>query len=337
MANPDHLEMLRKDVEEWNSWRKENPLIYPVLIGADLKDIVLFKANLSGVNLSQANLSGAFLAGADLFGADLTSVNLTGANLINSDLLRADLTDAILVNSELSVASLVDSDLTGADLSGADLTGADLTRATIEGTIFNKCKIYGINVWDCKGEIAGQKDLIITPVNQPEVTVDNIKIAQFIYLLLENKEIRNVIDTLTSKAVLILGRFKAKRKAVLDAIKDELRREGYLPILFDFEKPVSRNYTETIVTLASMSRFVIADITKPRSIPQELQAIVTSQPSIPIMPIILNTHKKYPLFDDLNKDQVLPLYNYSSLEELILSLKEKVIEPAESRVEELKK
>jgi hypothetical protein len=50
-----------------------------------------------------------------------------------------------------------------------------------------------------------QENLIITPPGQADI--DNIKVAQFIYLLLNNKEIRDVIDTITSKAVLILGRF----------------------------------------------------------------------------------------------------------------------------------
>jgi predicted AAA+ superfamily ATPase len=85
--------------------------------------------------------------------------------------------------------------------------------------------------------------------------VDNLEVALFIYLLLNNERIRQVIDTITSKAVLMLGRFTSDRKAVLDAIRDELRQRGYLPILFDFEKPAGRDLTESISTLAHMARF----------------------------------------------------------------------------------
>jgi hypothetical protein len=49
-----------------------------------------------------------------------------------------------------------------------------------------------------------------------------------------------VIDTITSKVVLILGRFTPERKSVLDAIRDQLRKRNYLPVLFDFEKPSNR-------------------------------------------------------------------------------------------------
>ena len=45
--------------------------------------------------------------------------------------------------------------------------------------------------------------------------------------MLHNQKIRDVIDTITSKAVLILGRFTDERKAVLDALRDELRKRNY--------------------------------------------------------------------------------------------------------------
>ena len=70
---------------------------------------------------------------------------------------------------------------------------------------------------------------------------------------MHNEKIRRVIDTITSKAVLILGRFTEERKKVLDALRDELRRHDYLPILFDFDKPASKDLTGTILTLAHMA------------------------------------------------------------------------------------
>jgi hypothetical protein len=71
-----------------------------------------------------------------------------------------------------------------------------------------------------------QSDLIITDWFDPIIVVDNIEIAQFLYLLLNNQNIRHVIDTITSKVVLILGRFTPERKAILDAIRDELRKRN---------------------------------------------------------------------------------------------------------------
>lgn len=53
--------------------------------------------------------------------------------------------------------------------------------------------------------------------------MDNIEVAQFVFLILNNAKIRSVIDTITSKVVLILGRFSSKRKPVLDALRSQLR------------------------------------------------------------------------------------------------------------------
>ena len=49
--------------------------------------------------------------------------------------------------------------------------------------------------------------MTITTAREPEITVDNIEVAQFVYLLLHNQKIRDVIDTFCKKVVLILGRF----------------------------------------------------------------------------------------------------------------------------------
>jgi hypothetical protein len=58
--------------------------------------------------------------------------------------------------------------------------------------------------------------------------------------MLHNDKLRRVIDTITSKVVLILGRFSTERKLVLDA-----------PPSLDFLASRSRR---------RMARFVIADI-----------------------------------------------------------------------------
>ena len=107
-----------------------------------------------------------------------------------------------------------------------------------------------------------------------------------------------MIDSITSKGVLILGRFTPERKLVLDFIAQELRKYNLLPIIFDFERSGSRDFTETIKTLAGLSMFVIADITKPRSSPLELQATVPDY-QIPFIPIIQKGEKPFDMFRNL--------------------------------------
>ena len=164
----------------------------------------------------------------------------------------------------------------------------NLENATLTG-----CNVYGISAWRLKLEGTKQNDLIITSYDEPIITVDNLEVAQFIYLLIHSGKIRDVIDTITSKVVLILGRFTHDRKATLYAIKEELRRRGYLPILFDFDGPRSRDITETISILAHMTKFIIADITDAKSIAAELQLIVPNLPSVPIAPLILDSDYEF--------------------------------------------
>ena len=182
---------------------------------------------------------------------------------------------------------------------------------------------------------AEQSNLIITPYDEPTITVDNLEVAQFIYLMLQSEKIRKVIDTITSKAVLILGRFTPERKAVLDAIREELRKRNYLPILFDFEKPARKDLTETVSTLAHMARFVIADLTEAKSIPQELMVIVPNLPSVPVQPILLSSEREYGMFEHFKKyPWVLGIYKYDNLEDLLKNIAEKVIKTAEQKVKE---
>jgi len=173
------------------------------------------------------------------------------------------------------------------------LIETDLEDANLSG-----CLIYGISAWNLDLEGANQSNLIITRGDEPTITVDDLEVAQFIYLLLKNERIRDVVDTITSKVVLILGRFTPERKVVLDALREELRRHNYTPIVFDFDKPASRNLTETVSTLAHMARFVIADLTDAKSIPQELQRIVPDLPSLPVQPVILDSQYEYAMFKD---------------------------------------
>ncbi|MFX0204067.1 MAG: hypothetical protein ACFFCW_48840 [Candidatus Hodarchaeota archaeon] len=119
---------------------------------------------------------------------------------------------------------------------------------------------------------------------------------------------------------------------MLDAIREELRKFNYLPVLFDFERPTSLNITETISTLAHMARFIIADITQARSIPQELSAVVPHLPSVPVQPILHTSDKEYGMFEHFKRyPWVLRTYYYKDIDDLLKTLEHKVIAPSEQR------
>ena len=308
-----------------------------ILSEAALNDTILVEAYLYGANLTKANLSKALLFKAWLEKANLSGADLAGVHLGGADLAEANLRGARLTKATLNGASFAGADLSEADLSESDLSWSNLSGANLSQTNLTGCRIYATSAWNVQLEGAIQSNLTITNEKEPIITVDNLKIAQFIYLLLNNEQIRDVINTLTMKAVLILGRFTPERKAVLEALREELRRHNYLPILFDFEKPSSRSFTETVRTLADLARFIIADITDPSSIPQELQAIIPTL-AIPVQPILLEGKRAYAMFVDFSLyPWVLPIHFYNDQTNLLATLKEKVIEPAEQKAQELEK
>jgi hypothetical protein len=195
-----------------------------------------------------------------------------------------------------------------------------LVETNLEDAILTDCRIYGISAWGVKlSEGTKQQGLIITPVGEPAVTVDDLEVAQFVYLLLHNDKIRKIIDTVGRKGVLLLGRFTEDRIKVLDRLREKLRERGYVPIVFNFDKPETKDFTDTVRLLAGMSKFVIADITKPKPSPLELQATVP-EIIVPFQPIIAQGEEPFAMLRDLwikYKDWVFDPIEYSSVDRLI--------------------
>jgi uncharacterized protein YjbI with pentapeptide repeats len=347
------------------------------LAEADLSDAKLVSCDLSHAFLNSANLRGANLDGAKLIEARLMHADLTNANLTNARLMKADLSHATLfranlaeahfqeailenadlfaaycpatkfVEAKLAGASLRQAHLFSADLTGAKLMQADLSFATLVKSILDRAdltgaNIYGISAWDVKLNGTTQVGLkIVPPQGGSIVTVDDLEVAQFIHMLLNNEKVRQVIDAMTSKVVLILGRFSDKPKAVLEALRKRLRQLDFVPVMFDFEKAKTQDFTETIKTLAGLSQFIIADITNPKSSPLELQAVVPDY-MVPLIPILHEEEEPFSMFQDLqnkyggDEGWVLDVLQYGDVDKLISVLEEAVVQPAQQRARKLR-
>lgn len=316
--------------------------------GADLSNSDLTNTDLSHSNFSEANLTEARLFKADLrrslfcksifkktksIEVNFTQSDLTEADCRDGDFVGSVFRNARLYRSNFENACLIetlfaDADLTEANLTGVNLRNAIMVNTILDGSRIENAFIHGISVWDISSMGSVQNNLVITNSREATITVDNIDVAQFIYLILKRKNIRNVIDAMTSKAVLILGRFTPERKIILDGLAEELRQHNLLPIIFDFERSSSRDFTETIKILASMSLFVIADITNPKSAPLELQATVPDY-EIPFITLLQDGEEAFSMFNDLSNkyDWVLkPVLKYPSIETLRNNFKKVIID-----------
>ena len=353
LANSQQLSILAKGLEVWNAWRKANPqetidlsradlhgfdLLSPALEAAVARGLIpkasgwsfimseiigydVMPLNLRSVNLRWANLEGANLRKADCAGSDFS-----GASLRNAHLGRAD----------LSKASFIGADLTGAVLRGAQMFNAVLLQTIVEGADFGYCEVYGISVWDLAGTVAGEENLLVSSPGAPNIRIDSLNLAQLINYLSRHEHARDLIDTISHRMVLILGNFKESRKTVLDAIADAFRKSGFLPIIFDFDGPASKDTTGTVETLARLAGLVIADLTDPSSVPHELATTVPFLRTTPVVLLRKVGASGYSMVADLQAyPWVLGIHSYESAETLVQQLPD-IINRAQTLFETLR-
>ena len=88
--------------------------------------------------------------------------------------------------------------------------------------------------------------------------------------------------------------------------------------------------------LANLVRFVIADLTDPKSIPQELQRVVPHNPSLPIQPIILVSQDPYAMFGDLlDYPWVMKPFSYETLDGLLENIQRGIIDPVNQKAAQI--
>ena len=142
----------KKDITEWNQWRKDHPdeevwlqgvhLGEAHLEGAYLRDAHLEGAILYGAHLENANLMSAYLEGADLLLVYLKDAHLEAANLERTSFYRAMLRGVNFGDANLKEADLGEATLEGATLHVTSLEGADFGAAIVDGsTSIMDCEI----------------------------------------------------------------------------------------------------------------------------------------------------------------------------------------------------
>src|SRR5262249_1468364 len=91
-----------------------------------------------------------------------------------------------------------------------------------------------------------------------------------------------------------------------------------------------------VALLAGMSRFIIADLTKPKSTPLEAMLIVP-QIMVPFAPVIRKGEKAFAMFDTLRAkyDWILETFEYRDSSHLLTHWKKRIIDPCEKMNDEL--
>ena len=147
------------------------------------------------------SLQGANLRGANLSGAHLSSVDLTDARLTGADLRKVTAHESTFINADLSYADLYQGPGLARGRNSAERIS--LKRRWFSQTYLKRISLGAESLESPHGASnlaapSSQTSLLLGRTNAT-VTVDNLEVAQFIYLLLNNERIRHAIDTITSK------------------------------------------------------------------------------------------------------------------------------------------
>jgi len=107
MADAEQLARIRRSVDEWNTWKFNQPHVD--LSEADLQGVRLKRADLIGANfykalLGEADLTETYLNGANLTGADLSWTNFHGADLSGANLSEVKLYETIFSDVNFKAA-----------------------------------------------------------------------------------------------------------------------------------------------------------------------------------------------------------------------------------------
>ncbi len=227
------------------------------LQGINLQESSLRRCRLGGAVLSQAILSGCDFSESDLSCAFLTNANLErsvlhGTKLQGTNLSRANMTGSVLDHADLYSANLSEATLQNSSINSTNLRCAIMTRTDLRGSRMLGCDIYGVSAWDILIDQSTQQYGLL--LGESKLEIDDIRVGQFLTLLLDNPTIRDVVDTISCKIVVIIGRFSSGRKEVLNGIRNQLRGEGLVPVMFDFEKPYRRDTIEIGIVIQLFMR-----------------------------------------------------------------------------------
>ncbi len=235
------------------------------------------------IDFSGMTLDGISIHAAFAEGLKIENVIIENCHFEEGDFLRASFRGPRFRNTRFNKtiftgAGFRDTTFINCNLNCINLTGADFRVREISNTV-----VYSVSTWDLRTcdqnrqprlVIEKTHDLYSDRIEQEKIPwmVDDIELAQLIHYLSNHRKIHDTFNILNDHGVLLLGRFHNGELTRRDRIGQWFRHHGYLLIIFDFDRPDSLSFTETIITMAGLSKFVIADLSG-RSVPAELQGI----------------------------------------------------------------
>jgi uncharacterized protein YjbI with pentapeptide repeats len=284
-----------------------------VLDGVSMKSTRVSFSQFEGIKInSKANLNGIVFEKTPLVGARLEVVDLA-----ESSFRSVDLRNTLWREVNLDLSSFYDVDCDGAEL--------------------ENCHVFGMRICCVRGTPSRQRRITCSALGQPPLLIEDFKLAPFIHELDRDEATGRLIETLATKLVLLLGRFKAGPKELLDRLFAAFRRRGYIPAIIDFKCAGSHSWDEVMLSVAMCAHFVVVDMTDAHAAFAEVPYILASR-AVPIKPLIAIGAAEPSQFGGLRRRfaHLLPLFTYDSPESLIDNIDAAVIAPCEAELERLR-
>ena len=307
----DYEQLILQGADVWNKWQQENksslhfarPYWYDSRNAMGMQVKGGNKVNFSGIHLTNASIHAAFAEGLNI-----SNAQITGCHFEEGDFSRANFSGTTFIDTKFNKTILTDANFFGATFINCNLNRVNLVNANFCLKEIRETIVYGISAWDMETSPDMKQSRLVIEKSYElysdiiasgriPMMVDDIEIAQFVHYLSKHKNMRNLLNGLNSKGVLLLGQFKDGGLERLYKLIDWLKVKNYMPMLFDFDRPGSLDYTETVLTMAGLSKFIIADLSG-GSVPQELHATLTNFQK----PVIVYSQKEpYSMFKDLKR------------------------------------
>jgi uncharacterized protein YjbI with pentapeptide repeats len=345
--NRNHVEILKQGIPAWNAWREAYPEIVPDLSGMLLPQLQAREINLTRTNLSRTVLYQADLARSMFMGANLQKTILIEACLdqcffCGTRLVQTSFNSASLKKANFMRAVLTDSDLSHTKLSGTDFRMAHLEQVNLEFAMLDgvnfanacleNCLLYGMKGGMFEARGFRTKNLIVTNHADPTVVMDDFAAAVVISSRLQAD---CVLQTKAERQlVIILGNFQNERRELLNALRRELKLRSLIPVVFHFDKPVSRTFLDVTRQIAAQTRYIIADLTSPHLIAVDFEASLPYF-KLPVQLIGVDSSAIRDADYLLQYPWILKPYFYRDIAAAGESVTEKIVIPAELKAREI--
>lgn len=201
----EYIELLSRGAKAWNEWRINYPFKAPCLrevnfvnafsgsgfynlpefYGVNFSDVDFNCSSFRNSTFCDCTFDGAKITFSDLVDAYFQSCTFKNVNMRVCKIGSAHFIDCIFEDSDLSYCSAENTSFHGSSFKNTALENISFVKSDFSNTVLDGCRVYGISSWNLNLDNSEQRNLVITKKNEPEITVDNIELAQFLYLMIK--------------------------------------------------------------------------------------------------------------------------------------------------------